>query len=42
MSLFLKIEFYTEAQKKLKSIEYDDLSDEQKTVYDVLDYTLKR
>jgi uncharacterized protein (DUF885 family) len=28
-------------QKKLKSIDYDDLSDEQKTVYDVLDYTLK-
>ena len=36
-----EIEFYTETQKKLKSIEYDDLSDEQKTVYDVLDYTLK-
>ena len=36
-----EIEFYTETQKKLKSIDYDDLSDEQKTVYDVLDYTLK-
>ena len=36
-----EIEFYTDTQKKLKSIEYDDLSDEQKTVYDVLDYTLK-
>ena len=36
-----EIEFYTQTQKKLKSIEYDDLSDEQKTVYDVLDYTLK-
>ena len=36
-----EIEFYTDTQKKLKSIDYDDLSDEQKTVYDVLDYTLK-
>ena len=36
-----EIEFYTDTQKKLQSIDYDDLSDEQKTVYDVLDYTLK-
>ena len=36
-----EIEFYTDTQKKLKSIDYDALSDEQKTVYDVLDYTLK-
>ena len=36
-----EIEFYTETQKKLQTLDYDALSDEQKTVYDVLDYTLK-
>ena len=36
-----EIEFYTDTQKKLQTLDYDALSDEQKTVYDVLDYTLK-
>lgn len=36
-----EIAYYNETQKKLQSLDYDDLTDEQKTVYDVLDYTLK-
>ena len=36
-----EIGFYTETQKKLQSLDYESLSDEDKTVYDVLDYTLK-
>lgn len=36
-----EIEFYTDTQKNLQSIDYESLSDKNKTVYDVLDYTLK-
>ena len=36
-----EINFYNETQKKLQSIDYESLSDEDKIVYDVLDYTLK-
>lgn len=36
-----EIEFYTDTQKKLQSLDYKSLSDKDKTVYDVLDYTLK-
>ena len=36
-----EIEFYTDTQKNLQSIDYESLSDKDKTVYDVLDYTLK-
>ena len=36
-----EIGFYTETQKKLQSLDYEKLSDNEKTVYDVLDYTLK-
>ena len=36
-----EIAHYNETQKKLQTLDYDALSDEQKTVYDVLDYTLK-
>lgn len=36
-----EIDFYTNTQKKLQSLDYKSLSDEDKTVYDVLDYTLK-
>ena len=36
-----EIAYYNETQKKLQTLDYDALSDEQKTVYDVLDYTLK-
>lgn len=36
-----EIGFYTETQKKLQALDYEKLSDNEKTVYDVLDYTLK-
>ncbi len=36
-----KISFYNSVQNQLKKIDYKNLSDEKKTVYDVLDYTLK-
>lgn len=36
-----EIEFYTDTQKNLQSIDYESLSDKNITVYDVLDYTLK-
>jgi len=36
-----EIGFYTDTQKKLQSLDYEKLSDNEKTVYDVLDYTLK-
>ena len=36
-----EINFYNETQKKLQSLDYESLSDEDKIVYDVLDYTLK-
>ncbi|WP_234109470.1 DUF885 domain-containing protein [Chryseobacterium sp. R2A-55] len=36
-----EISFYNSVQNQLKKIEYTQLSDDQKTVYDVLDYTLK-
>jgi uncharacterized protein (DUF885 family) len=36
-----EIAYYNETQKKLQTLDYDALSDDQKTVYDVLDYTLK-
>lgn len=36
-----EIGFYTETQKKLQTLDYESLSDKDKTVYDVLDFTLK-
>lgn len=36
-----EIQFYTSVQNQLKAVDYSKLSDEDKTVYDVLDYTLK-
>lgn len=36
-----EIAFYNNIQNQLKKVDYKTLSDEQKTVYDVLDYTLK-
>lgn len=36
-----EISFYNDIQKSLKKVNYETLSDEQKTVYDVLDFTLK-
>lgn len=36
-----EISFYNSVQNQMKKVEYDKLSDEKKTVYDVLDYTLK-
>ncbi len=36
-----EIAFYSSIQKQLKKVDYKSLSDEKKTVYDVLDYTLK-
>ena len=36
-----EISFYNSVQKQLKKVDYKNLSDDQKTVYDVLDYTLK-
>ena len=36
-----EISFYNSVQNQLKKVDYKNLSDDQKTVYDVLDYTLK-
>ncbi len=36
-----EISFYSSVQNKLKKLDYNSLSDDDKTVYDVLDYTLK-
>lgn len=36
-----EISFYNSVQNQLKKVDYEKLSDEKKTVYDVLDYTLK-
>ncbi len=36
-----EINFYNETQKKLQSLDYKSLSNEDKIVYDVLDYTVK-
>lgn len=36
-----EISFYNETQKKMQSLDYKSLSDEDKIIYDVLDYTLK-
>ena len=36
-----EISFYSSVQDQLKKLDYKSLSDEDKTVYDVLDYTLK-
>ena len=36
-----EIAFYNSVQNKLKKVDYKNLSDEKKTVYNVLDYTLK-
>ncbi|KIA84543.1 hypothetical protein OA84_03255 [Kaistella solincola] len=36
-----EISFYASVQNQLKKVDYDGLNDNDKTVYDVLDYTLK-
>ena len=36
-----EISFYNTIQKQLKKVDYNALSDDKKTVFDVLDYTLK-
>ncbi|QIG89888.1 DUF885 domain-containing protein [Chryseobacterium sp. POL2] len=36
-----EVSFYNDVQKQLKQVDYEGLSDDDKTVYDVLDYTLK-
>ncbi len=36
-----EISFYSSVQNKLNKLDYKSLSDDDKTVYDVLDYTLK-
>ncbi len=36
-----EISFYTDFQNELKKVDYQELSDQKKTVYDVLDFTLK-
>ncbi|ROI07950.1 DUF885 domain-containing protein [Chryseobacterium sp. H3056] len=36
-----EISFYASVQNQLKKVDYDALNDNDKTVYDVLDYTLK-
>lgn len=36
-----EISFYSSVQNKLKKLDYKSLNDDDKTVYDVLDYTLK-
>lgn len=36
-----EVAFYNSVQKQLESVDYNDLSDDDKVVYDVLDYTLK-
>lgn len=35
-----EISFYNSVQNDLKKVDYESLSDEKKTIYDVLDYTL--
>lgn len=40
-SITKEIQFYTDIQKDLQSIDYESLSDDDKTIYDVLDFTLK-
>lgn len=36
-----EVAFYSSVQKQLENVDYEKLSDESKTVYDVLDYTLQ-
>lgn len=36
-----EITFYNSVQKQLENVDYKNLSDEKKVIYDVLDYTLK-
>ena len=36
-----EISFYNTVQNQMKKVDYESLSDEDKTTYDVLDYTLK-
>jgi len=36
-----EISFYNSVQSQLKKVDYNSLTDEEKTIYDVLDYTLK-
>ena len=36
-----EISFYNSVQNQLKKVDYKNLSDDKKTIYDVLDYTLK-
>ncbi|MGV4414718.1 DUF885 domain-containing protein [Chryseobacterium sp. T1] len=36
-----EIAFYDSVQKELKQVDYDNLTDDKKVIYDVLDYTLK-
>lgn len=36
-----EVAFYNSVQKQLENVDYKNLSDEDKVVYDVLDYTLK-
>lgn len=36
-----EVAFYNSVQKQLENVDYEKLSDENKIVYDVLDYTLK-
>lgn len=36
-----EISFYNSVQNELKKVDYKSLNDEKKTIYDVLDYTLK-
>ncbi len=36
-----EIAFYNSVQKQLENVDYKNLSDEKKVIYDVLDYTLK-
>lgn len=36
-----EVAFYNSVQDQLKKVDYKSLSDEDKTIYDVLDYTLK-
>ncbi len=36
-----EIAFYTSVQQQLQQVDYDNLPEDKKTIYDVLDYTLK-
>lgn len=36
-----EVAFYTSVQQQMKKVDYKSLSDDKKTIYDVLDYTLK-